>query len=190
MGRKIRAAKASLVAAFVASGGAAAASAVPGKSAQPTRHTATAAEFIKWGDPLIRFVKLDGFPSYLKADGFAQLANYYKASLLSDAAALYDKWRPQVDDLLSLYQKADAGPLTGILIGLETYWKQDGNIKPLLDYLKTPGAMDAYIKFWNALDAFQKVAPAGGGAFEFFVKETGIVADPLQSRDLTDGQLG
>jgi len=189
MGRKIRAAKASLVAAFVASGGAAAASAVPGKSAQPTRHTFTVTSPVSWGDPLIRFVKLDGFPSYLKQDGFAQLANYYKASLLSDAAALYDKYRPQVDDLLSLYQKANAGPLAGILIGLETYWKQDGNIKPLLDYLKTPGAMDAYFKFWSVLDAFQKVSPAGGGAFEFFVKETGIAGNPLQSRDIS-GQLG
>ena len=189
MGRKIRAAQTSLVAAFVAAGGAAAAGAVPGKSAHSARHTATAAEFMKWGDPLIRFVKLDGFPSYFKYDGFAQLAQYYKSALLSDAAALYDKYRPQVDDLLSLYQKADAGPLTGILIGLETYWKQDGNVQPLLDYLKTPGAMEAYVKFWNVLDAFQKVEPAGGGAFDFFVKMTGIAGNPLQSRDI-GGQLG
>ena len=184
MGRKIRAAKASLVAAFVAAGGAAAAGAVPGKSAHQARHTLTAAEFpVKWGDPLIRFLKLDGFPAYFKYDGFAQLSNYYKDRLLSDVAVVYDKYSAQANDLLSLYHKANAGPLTGILIGLETYWKQDGNIQPLLDYLKTPGAMDAYVKFWSVLDAFQKVAPAGGGAFEFFVKETGIVANPLQPRD-------
>src|SRR4051812_2048227 len=190
MGRKINAAKASLVAAFVAAGGAAAAGAAPSTSAHQARPAAGAGFPVKWGDPLIRFLKLDGFPSYFKYDGFAQLANYYKDRLLSDAAAAYEKFPKQVDDLLSSYWKADGGQLTGILIGLETYWKQDGNLKPLLDYLKTPGAMDAYVKFWDVLDVFQKIAPEnGGGAFEFFQKETGIRANPLQSRDL-DGQLG
>ena len=192
MGRKIRAAKASLVAAFVAAGGAAAAGAVPGKSTHLARHTATAAEFIKWGDPLIRFVKLDGFPSYLKLDGSEQLAMFSKDALLRDTAAMYFKYSPQVDDLLSLYHKANAGPLSGILIALETYWKGDQSLKTLVDSLNSAGLMDSYVKFWGALDAFQKVAPADGGAsaFSFFVKETGIAGNPLQSRDVIGGQLG
>lgn len=189
MGRKIRAAQTSLVAAFVAAGGAAAAGAVPGKSAQPARHTATVT-FINWGDPLIRFWKLDGFSSYFKYDGFAQLAQYYKVSLLRDAATMYDKWRPQVSDLLDLYHKAGAGPLAGILIGLETFYKEDGNVKPLLDYLKTPGAMDAFVKFEKFFSALQTVSREDGNdAFSFFVKMTGIAGNPLQSTD-TVGQLG
>src|SRR5204862_424840 len=140
MGRKIRAAKASLVAAFVAAGGAATAKSVSAASA--AEPSAPVASQVNWGDQLVRFLKLDGFPAYFKVDEFAQLAQFYKASLLSDASALYYKYPDQVSALLDLYQKADAGPLSGILIGLETYWKAD-DIQPLLDYLKTPGALDA-----------------------------------------------
>ncbi len=117
MGRKMRAAKASLVAAFLAAGGAATAKAVPAGTAKPA-NTIGGSSAISWGDPLIRFLKLDGFPAYLKIDGFAQLAQYYKLHLLADTATLYDKYPDQVAGLLDLYHKADAGPLSGILIGL------------------------------------------------------------------------
>ncbi|MHB8696058.1 MAG: hypothetical protein ACYDHH_33010 [Solirubrobacteraceae bacterium] len=184
MGKKVRAAKASLVAAFLAAGGAATAKAVTAGAA-PANTGGRAAASANWGDPLIRFLKLDGFPAYLKLEGFAQLAQYYKEQLLTDTATLYDKWRPQVDDLLALYQKADAGPLTGILVGLETFYKEQ-NIQPLLDYLKTPGAMDAYLKFEGFFSALRAVAAKEGpSAFQFFYKETGIVGNPVG--ELTDG---
>lgn len=182
MGRKIRAAKASLVAAFLAAGGAATAHAVPASSAKPA-NTIGGKTTIDWGDQLVRFLKLDGFPAYLKVDGFAQLAQYYKAQLLADAAALYIKYPDRVAGVLELYQKADAGPLSGILIGLEQFYKEK-NIEPLLDYLKTPGAMDAYIKFESFFSALQEVSREGG-AFQFFYKETGIAGNPLAQ--LTDG---
>lgn len=175
MGKKIRAAKASLVAAFLAAGGAATAESVSANAAAPPRPTSGGSS-LTWGDPLIRFLKLDGFPAYLKVRGSAQLAQFYKPQLLADVAMLYDKWRPQVDDLLALYHKANAGPLSGILIGLEQYNKNK-NIEPLLGYLKTPGAMDAYIKFEDFFAALQKVGREGG-AFEFFSKETGISGLP------------
>lgn len=181
MGKKIRAAKASLVAVFLAAGGTAAAKAVPASSARPA-NTIGGAAAINWGDPLIRFLKLDGFPAYLKIDGFAQLAQFDKSSLLSDAAVLYQKCALQVDDLLALYHKADAGPLTGILIGLEQFYKED-TMQPLLDYLNnTPGAMDAYLKFENFFSALRENA---SGAFQFFYKETGIAGNPLQIEDVT-----
>jgi hypothetical protein len=189
MGRKIRAAKASLVAAFLAAGGAATAKAMHASSARPAATIGGAAS-INWGDPLIRFLKLDGFPAYLKLDGFAQMAQYYKDQLISDAGVLYDKYPSQVADLLGLYHKADAGPLNGILIGLETYYKEQ-NIQPLLDYLKMPGAMDAYLKFEGFFSALQAVNREGQGAFQFFYKETGIAGNPLgQSTEGTGVQLG
>ena len=158
-------------------------------SARPAATIGGAAS-INWGDPLIRFLKLDGFPAYLKLDGFAQMAQYYKDQLISDAGVLYDKYPSQVADLLGLYHKADAGPLSGILIGLETYYKEQ-NIQPLLDYLKMPGAMDAYLKFEGFFSALQAVNREGQGAFQFFYKETGIAGNPLgQSTDGTGGQLG
>ncbi len=174
MGKKIRAAKASLVAAFVAAGGATAAKAEPTSSAA-SGETIEAVSAVSWGDQLIRFLKLDGFPAYMKIDEFAQLGQFYKEQLVSDAATLYDKWPDQVSDLLSLYIKGDAGPLAGILIGLEQYNK-DQNIEPLLDYLKTPGAMDAYVKFESFFSALQH--DAREGAFQFFWKETGIAVVP------------
>ena len=180
MGRKIRAAKASLVAAFVAAGGAAAVNAAHPASAQPTNAASVAS--IQWGDQLIRFLKLDGFPDYLKTDDSAQLALFYKERLLPDAAMLYTKYGSQVSDVLALYHKADGGPLNGILVGLEQFYKEQ-NIQPLLDYLKTPGAMEAYLKFEGFFSVLQKAAP--DGAFQFFYKETGIAGNPLG--DNTDG---
>ena len=90
-------------------------------------------------------------------------------------ADLYFKYDDQVNDVLALYQKADQGPLGGIVTGLEQFWKED-NIKPLLDTLKEPGAMDAYIKFESFYKAMGQVSPEGGGALEFFQKTTGILA--------------
>jgi hypothetical protein len=178
MGRKLRAAKTSLVAAFLAANGAAAAQAMPAKSAKPANPIGGAVS-INWGDPLVRFLKLDGFPAYLKIDGFAALAQYYKMQILGDVSTLYLKYQDQVAGLLALYQKADAGPLAGILIGLEQYYKED-NIEPLRDYLKTPGAMDAYGKFESFFSALRAVGgERQASAFEFFYKETGIAGNPL-----------
>jgi hypothetical protein len=176
MGRNIRAAKASLVAAFLAAGGATAAKALPAHEASPAAAAGgTVADGIAWGDPLIRFLKLEGFPAYLKIDGFAQLAQYYKPQLMGDGSTLYLKYEDQVANLLALYHKANAGPLAGILIGLERYYK-DGDKETLLDFLKTPSNMDAYIKFTDFFDALQTVGrdEEDGGAFGFFAKETGI----------------
>jgi len=183
MGRKIRAAKASLVAAFLAAGGAAAARTV---SSPPSAQGATRAQVdptaVEWGDQLISFMKLDGYPMYLKVDDFAALQNYYKPQLITDATELYNKDGTHVADVLELYKKANAGPLTGILIGLEQFYKYD-KLKPLLDYLDTtPGAYDAYAKFQNFLTDLQVVSEdqKDGGAFGFFNKLTGIAGDPLE----------
>jgi hypothetical protein len=165
MGRKLNAAKASIVAAFVAAGGATAAQA-----------NSTASSQINWGDQLIRFMKLDGMPAYFKGGGFAQLANYYKERLLIDAAALYQKYDKQVSDVLALYDK-DKTELRGILIGLEQYYKEK-NIEPLLNFVKDESAHAAYVKFQTFLSAMKEVSTEGG-AFEFFYKETGILGDPL-----------
>ena len=134
MGKKIQAAKASLVAAFLAAGGGAVAKSLATPSAAPAAAAASASD-VSLGDQLVRFLKLDGFPAYLKAPDFAQLENFYKPQLVATAGDLYLKYDSAVEGVLSLYQKANAGPLTGILIGLEKYWKQD-DLKPLLDYLK------------------------------------------------------
>jgi hypothetical protein len=174
MGKKIRAAKASLVAAFLAAGGGAAATASNAQAKNPGPPS------VSWGDPMIRFLKLDGFPAYIKFDGFAQLANFYKERLVSDVSALYLKYEDQTAALLDIYQK-DHTQLTGILIGLETYYKEQ-NIEPLLSYLKQPGAQDAYVKFWTVLNDLQAIS-GREGAFGFFMNETGILADPLQQLD-------
>ena len=179
MGKKIRAAKASLVAAFLAAGGTAAATATKAKAANPGPAQ------VSWGDPLIRFWKLDGFADYFKYDGFAQLANFYKPQLIADASAMYDKYLKDTSALLDIYQK-DHTQLTGILIGLETYYKEK-NIEPLLSFLEQPGAQDAYFKFWSVMNDLQAIS-GREGAFGFFIKETGIVADPLQRS--TDGAIG
>jgi hypothetical protein len=180
MGRKIQAAKASLVAAFLAASGAAAQKAVATTPTDPA--AAASASSVSWGDPLLRFIKLDGFPSFWKAQDFAALANFYKPQLTASVADLYFKYDDQVNDVLTLYQKADQGPLGGILIGLEQFYKE-GNREPLLDTLKEPGAMDAYIKFTSFYKAMGQVSPEGGGALEFFQKTTGILGDPLQNTD-------
>jgi hypothetical protein len=175
MGKKIQAAKASLVAAFLAAGGGAVAKSLATPASAPA---ATAVSDVSLGDQLVRFLKLDGFPAYFKSPDFAQLENFYKPQLPVAASDLYIKYGSAVDGVLSLYQKADAGPLTGILGGLETYWKED-NLQPLLNYLKEqPGAMDAYVKFQTFFSALSEVSPEGG-AFDFFVKMTGILGDPL-----------
>lgn len=183
MGKKIQAAKASLVAAFLAAGGGAVAKSLATPPAAPAAAAASASD-VSLGDQLVRFLKLDGFPAYLKAPDFAQLESFYKPQLVATAGDLYLKYDSAVEGVLSMYQKANAGPLTGILIGLEKYWKQD-DLKPLLDYLKEqPAAMDAYVKFQTFFSALSSVSPEGGGAFEFFVKMTGIQGDPLAAGEL------
>jgi len=185
MGKKIRAAKASLVAAFLAAGGTAAAKATPANAAAHTPNATGASSPLihydkttplMWGDALIRFLKLDGFPSYLKVDGFAALTNYYKVALMSDAAALYEAWPSKVSSLLDLYHKADAGPLSGILIGLDQYLKFE-NKAPLADYLKTEDGLNAYLKFQDFFGALQAVArqdEKGPSALGYFIKLSGI----------------
>lgn len=180
MGRKIQAAKASLVAAFLAASGGVAAKAIAAPASDPA--TASAATGVSWGDPLIRFLKLDGFPAFWKAQDFAQLDNFYKPQLPASVADLYLKFGDQVNDVLALYQKADQGPLGGIVTGLEQFYKED-NIKPLLDTLKEQGSMDAYLKFESFYSAMQRVSPEGGGALEYFQKLTGILGDPLANTD-------
>jgi hypothetical protein len=180
MGRKIQATKASLVAAFLAASGGAIAKTLVNPTPAPAAVSATG---VAWGDQLVRFIKLDGFPAFYKSPDSAALENFYKPQLIESASSLYLKYGDAVNDVLALYQKADGGPLTGILSGLETYWKVH-NIQPLLDYLKAPGAMDAYFKFQTFFSALQSVSPEGG-AFDFFVKVTGIQGDPLNSGELT-----
>ena len=184
MGRKIRAAQASLVATFLAAGGAATAKAMHAKSAAGKAITINGAS-INWGDQLIRYIKLDGFPSYFKVDNFAQLAQYYKAQLLSDAATLYFKYSEDVNNVLALYQKADGGPLTGILIGLEQYNKAQ-NAQPLIEYLKADKSnLDNYFKFFKVYNDLTQVARADGekgSALDFYIKLTGISSVPSPSQ--------
>lgn len=177
MGRKIRAAQASLVATFLAASGAATAKAFHAKSTGKAVTISGAS--INWGDELIRYLKLDGFPAYLKVEGFAQLAQYYKAQLLSDAQALYLKYADDVSNALALYHKADGGPLAGILIALEQYNKD--NPQPLADYLKIKGNLDNYIKFQKVYNDLVQVARADGekgSALDFYIKLTGISSVP------------
>jgi hypothetical protein len=176
MGKKIRAAQASLVATFLAAAGAGAAKAAPQSPASPGGGPAA----INWGDQLIRFLKIDGFPAYFKYAGFAQLAQFYKVRLLSDTAAMYFKYGDDVNNFLKLYQKAEAGPLTGLLFGLEQYNKADDE-QPLLDYLKEKGNLDNYAKFRKVYLDLAEVArgdEGAGSALEFFQKVTGIVSVP------------
>jgi len=180
MGRKIQAAKASLVAAFLAASGGVAAKAVAAPASDPAAASATTS--VSWGDPLMRFVKLDGFPAFWKAQDFAQLDNFYKPQLPASLADLYFKYDDQVNDVLALFQKADQGSLGGIITGLEQFYKED-NIKPLLDTLKEQGALDAYVKFESFYSAMRQVSPEGGGALEYFQKLTGILGDPLANTD-------
>ncbi len=188
MGKKIRVAQASLVATFLAASGAATAKAFHAKSAGKT---ATIGGSINWGDQLIRYLKLDGFPAYLKFVGFEQLTQYYKAQLLFDAAALYQKHELDVNNALALYQKADGGPLAGILIGLEQYNKAQ-NAQPLTDYLKIKGNLDNYVKFQKVYNDLAEVARSdgeNGSALDYYIKLTGIASVPSPSQLLgeTDG---
>jgi hypothetical protein len=179
MGKKIRAAQASLVATFLAAGGAATAKAMHAKAARPA-NTIGGSSAINWGDQLVRFMKLDGFPAYLKFDGFAQLAQFYKEQILNDAATLYLKYSDDVANVLSLYQKADAGPLAGILIGLEQFNKAQ-NAQPLLDYLKIKGNLENYVKYDKWFTDLQAVARSDGekgSALDFYAKMTGIASVP------------
>ena len=195
MGRKIRGAKASLVAAFLATGGAAATAkadstsqnAGAGASVSRPSMSHPLAQFSKielnWGSPLVRFLKLDGFPAYLKIDGFAQ---YYKLLSLQELSDFYSKDQSQVDAALALYQKGGTkagGLLEGILIGLEQYWKFDDR-EPLLNFLKLDGAQEAYVKFADFFVALETDAKA---AFSFFNKETGIAGLPAVQ---TPGEIG
>jgi len=168
MGRKIRAAKASIVAAFLAAGGATAAKAADPGSVQ-----------VNWGDQLVRFIKLDGFPDYSKAFDSAALTLYYKQQILDDASDMYVKYGQKVSDVLSYYNKANGGLLSGILIGLEQYYKVN-DVGPLLEYIKeTPGAMDAYIKYDGFVEALQgeardDAAKGQSSALDYYIKLTGI----------------
>jgi hypothetical protein len=189
MGRKIGTAKASLVAAFLAAGGAAAtANANAGTASQPRvssrpAHAGGSDPFTRyskiemsWGSALLRFLKLDGFPAYLKVTDFAQ---YYKLLSLEELSEFYVKDAAQVDGVLALYHKGgtrSGSLLEGILIGLEQYLKYD-NKEPLLNFLKADDAQVAYLKFEEFFTALQRDAK---DAFSFFQKETGITSLPAE----------
>jgi hypothetical protein len=190
MGRKAQAAKASLVAAFVAAGGAAAtAKAHPSTQAGkvPASAASSRADGLNWGSALVRFLKLDGFPAYLKIHGFAQ---YDKLLSLDELTSFYNKDRSQIDAVLALYQKggtANGSLLEGVLIGLEQYWKQN-NSDALLNFLKIKGAQGAYDKF---SDFFRALQADTKDAFTFFYKETGIPELPaVQLPGDGDGEIG
>jgi hypothetical protein len=187
MGRKVKAAKASLVAAFLAAGGAAAtAKAGSSSNAQTSGSTASATAVngsLEWGSALVRFLKLDGFPAYLKIDNFA---DYYKLLSVDELSVFYDKNRDPVDGVLALYQKggtAQGSMLEGILIGLEQYFKYD-NRDVLFNFVKGEDALAAYQKFATFYGALEKGAP---DALSFFQKETGINGVPAVQ---FDGELG
>ena len=184
MGRKIRAAKASIVAAFLAAGGSAAAKAANPGSVQ-----------VNWGDQLVRFIKLDGLPDYIKATDSAALTNFYKDAIVGDASEMYVKYGQKVYDVLSYYNKANAGLLPGIISGLEQFYKEK-NLEPLLEYIKdTPGAMDAYIKFDGFVQALQgeardDAAKGQSSALDYYIKLTGIdvgIDGQLPAVQSTDG---
>ena len=122
----------------------------------------------------MRFLKLDGFPAYLKVTDFAQ---YYKLLSLDELSSFYVKDADQVDGVLALYQKGgtrSGSLLEGILIGLEQYLKYE-NTEPLLSLLKSEDAQAAYLKFEEFFTALQRDAK---DAFSFFQKETGITGLP------------
>jgi hypothetical protein len=188
MGRKARAAKASLVAAFLAAGGAAA-TAKAGPASHTARAGASAARSntggtLEWGSALVRFLKLDGFPAYLKVENFTQ---YYKELSLSELSDFYSKDTNAIIGVLDLYQKggtADGSLLRGILIGLEQYWKYD-NSDALLNFIKGEGALDAYLKYRDFFVAMERDAK---DAFSFYVKTTGIAGVPPVQEE--DGEIG
>jgi len=174
MGKKLRAAKTSLVVAFLAAGGAASATGAKSSSAG----TNTAGErSVGWNDPLVRFLKLDGLASYLKVRSSSALALSYKAQLESDAAELYQKYPSQVAGVLALYQKA--GTLDQMLKGLEAVFK-DNNAGPLTSYLKSSAGLESFIKFDEFLGALAAVDPGPHGAFAFWLKNTGASSNALQ----------
>ncbi len=174
MGRKVRAAKASLVAAFMAAGGAAAAKTV---AAAPPSGAQTSSGTVNWGDPLVRFLKLDGFPDSMKIDNVSPLNQYYKEALISDASEMYLKYEEPTSGLLALYVK-DHPSLTGVLIGLEQ-WNKDQNTEALVAYLKVEGLMDAYFKFEDFFGGLQAVGrDEKTSALDYFFKLTGIRSLP------------
>jgi hypothetical protein len=188
MGRKIRAAQASLVATFLAAGGAATAKAMHSSSARPANTIGGVS--VNWGDQMIRFLKLDRFPAYLKYDGSAQLAMYDKVRLISDTETLYLKYGDKVGGVLDLYSKGNNDALAGALTALEQYWKQDDQ-KSFYDWIKTPGALDVYLKyedFYSALQAVAKGDGENGSALDFYQKETGIMGVPAVQQP-TDGDV-
>ena len=187
MGKKIRAAQASLVATFLAAGGAATAKAMHSSSARPA-NTIGGSVSVNWGDQMIRFLKLDGFSPYLKYDGSSQLAMYYKPQLISDTETLYLKYADKVGGVLDLYSKGNNDALTGALTALEQYWKADDS-KAFFDWIKTPGALDVYLKyedFYSALQAVARGDGENGSALDFYQKETGIMGVPAVQQP-TDG---
>jgi hypothetical protein len=187
MGRKARAAKASLVAAFLAAGGAAAtAKAGPASVAAKARANAAHSNTggtLEWGSALVRFLKLDGFPAYFKVDNFAE---YYKLLSLPELSDFYAKDTSAIIGVLDLYQKAGTAQgslLEGILVGLEQYWKYD-NSDVLLNFFKEEGALDAYDKYRDFFLAMERDAQ---DAFSFYVKMTGIAGVPAFHED---GEIG
>jgi hypothetical protein len=187
MGRKARAAKASLVAAFLAAGGAAA-TAKAGPASHASKAGASAARSnsggtLQWGSALVRFLKLDGFPAYLKIENFTQ---YYKELSLSQLSDFYSKDTSAIIGVLDLYQKggtANGSLLEGILIGLEQYNKFD-NRDALDNFFKRDGALDAYLKY---RDFFLAMREDARNAFDFYYKITGIAEVPFQGED---GEIG
>ena len=179
MGRKIQAAKASLVAAFLAASGAAAQKAV---AAPPSDPAAATASSVSWGDPLLRFIKLDGFPSFWKAQDFAELANFYKPQLTASVADLYFKYDAQVNDVLALYQKADQGPLGGIVTGLEQFWKQD-DIEALARHPEGAGRDGRLHQVHELLQGDGAGVARGRRRARVLPEATGILGDPLRNTD-------
>jgi len=184
MGNKLRAAKTSLVVAFLAAGGAAGATSA--KSTSPGANT-VGGRSIGWNDPLIRFLKLDGLSSYLKVRSSAALALSFKAQLESDAADLYQKYPSQVAGVLALYQKA--GTLDQMLKGLEAVFK-DNNPALLTAYLKSSAGLENFVKFDSFLGALAAVDPGPHGAFAFWLKNTGSSSDALQELGGIAGSSG
>jgi len=183
MGRKARAARASLVAAFLATGGAAA-TAKAGQASHAARAGARAARAntgagLEWGSPLARFIKLDGFPAYLKIENFAQ---YYKFLSLSELSDFYAKDTSAIIGVLDLYKKggtANGSLLEGVLAGLEQYWKYD-KADELLNFIKRDDAMDAYLKYRDFFVAMEQDAK---DTFTFYSKTTGIEGIPFLEED-------
>ena len=113
---------------------------------------------------------------------------YYKPQLISDTETLYLKYADKVGGVLDLYSKGNNDALTGALTALEQYWKADDS-KAFFDWIKTPGALDVYLKyedFYSALQAVARGDGENGSALDFYQKETGIMGVPAVQQP-TDG---